>query len=161
MGTNFHAFHQKIANPLYFKFFFLMNLPTAFFAGLKIHHLSAQQSAIQVKQKWFNKNPFKSIYFAVLAMAAEVSTGVLCLGHLYQQKPAISMLVVDMKAAFHKKATGKIIFQCNDGASIQAAVEQAIQTKTAQTITCYAEGKNQVGETVAEFWFTWSFKSKS
>jgi hypothetical protein len=45
--------------------------------------------------------------FACLAMAAEMSTGVLAMAHVYKRKPAISMLVVKMEAEYFKKATGK------------------------------------------------------
>jgi hypothetical protein len=140
--------------------FLLAKLPAAFFAGLKVQELTPESAAIGVRQKWFNKNPFHSIYFAVLAMAAEVSTGILCLSAIYKRNPAISMLVIKNEGFFYKKATGKIIFSCRDGTNIKAAIEQTIQTGAGTTVTCNTRGINEAGELVAEFNFVWSFKAK-
>ena len=139
----------------------LRSLPAAFFAGLKIQTLNETQAAIAVRQKWFNKNPFNSIYFAILSMAAEVSTGILCMGAVYKMNPAISMLVIKNEGQFYKKATGKILFTCNNGNEINETVTRAIVTGEGQTIKCHSIGTNEKGETVAEFYFTWSFKVKS
>jgi hypothetical protein len=101
------------------------------------------------------------MYFAVQAMAAEMSTGMLAYGQIHRRNPSISMLVVGMEAKFHKKAVGKIAFTCVDGHAIAESIETAISTGTAQTIRCYAVGMNEANEMVAEFWFVWSFKPKT
>ncbi len=139
----------------------LSRLPAAFFAGLKVEALDEQQAIISIKQKWFNKNPFRSIYFAILSMAAEVSTGILCMAAIYKCKPAVSMLVVKSESYFYKKATGKILFTCEDGDAINSTVQEAMAGGEGKTISCKSVGKNEKGETVAEFYFTWSFKSKT
>lgn len=77
MNENFQQFKKQIIKPPAFKLYTLRHLPAAFFAGLKIELLEETKAIVSVKQKWFNKNPFHSIYFAVLAMAAELSTGIL------------------------------------------------------------------------------------
>ena len=101
------------------------------------------------------------MYFAVLAMAGEVSTGILAMGYLYRPKPSVSMLLVKNEGEFFKKATGKIVFTCNDGEAINAAVEQAIATGEATSFACTAMGKNESGEVVAKFIYTWSFKARN
>ncbi len=93
-------------------------------------------------------------------MAAEMSTGVLCMGAVYRRVPSFSMLVVRNQSVFHKKATGKIFFTCKDGEAIDKAIEQAILSGQSQVVTCYSCARNQLEETVAEFYFTWSFKQK-
>ena len=107
----------------------LTKLPSAWFAGLRIEALSEQEAEVSVRQKWFNKNPFRSIYVAILSMPAEVSTGILCMGALYKSNPSVSMLAIGMEGSFTKKATGKILFKCSDGLAINAAVEKAIRNK--------------------------------
>jgi len=129
-------------------------------AGLKVVELNEAAASVSVKHKWLNQNPFGSLYFAVLSMAGELSTGLLCFGQIYKRKPAVSMLVVKLEAQFYKKATGKIVFTCNDGNVIQEAVENAIITGEGQTITCTATGSNAMNETVAVFTIVWSFKAK-
>ena len=139
----------------------LSKLPAAFLAGLRIEVFDETKAVVAVKQKWFNKNPFGSIYFAVLTMAAEMSTGVLCMGNIYKRKPAVSMLVVKTEAFFYKKATGKILFTCLDGSAITRLVEDAIATGEGKTIACQSTGRNELGEVVAEIYCTWSFKAKA
>src|SRR5436305_14145811 len=122
MNNAFPEFIKGINNRFLFRRFLFTKLPAAFFAGLTIEVINETKVTIAVKQKWFNKNPFHSIYFAILTMAGEMSTGVLCLGNIYKRKPAISMLVIEQRGVFHKKATGKILFTCEDGNKISAAV---------------------------------------
>lgn len=129
-------------------------------AGLRLQAVSANSCTVSVSFKWATKNPFRSTYFACLAMAAEMSTGVLAMAHVYGRRPSISMLIGGMESKFHKKATGLSLFTCDDGEAIQHVIEQAVQTGEGQTVTAYSKGVNERGELVAEFWFTWSFKSK-
>ncbi|MEQ1624610.1 MAG: DUF4442 domain-containing protein [Sediminibacterium sp.] len=160
MNPKFENFQKIILHPVKFRFFLLQKLPSALIAGLRVQEITSMEAVITVKHKWLNQNPFRSMYFAVQSMAAEMSTGLLAFGQLYQRNPPVSMLVVGMEAKFHKKAVGKISFYCEDGLAIAKAVEAATQTGQGQTIQCYSIGKNEAGETVSEFWFTWSFKAK-
>lgn len=160
MNPSFPIFKQLITSPIRFRFFLFQKLPAAFFAGLRIHHFDSEKCVVLIRYSWFSMNPFKSIYFAVEAMAAEMCSGMLAFGQVYQRQPKISMLVVGTQAHFIKKATGTILFSCEDGSVIQNAIDEAIATKEAKTIICKSIGKNEAGETVAEFNFTWSFKAK-
>ena len=161
MNTSFSEFKQQVRKGLFFSKFLFAKLPSAFFAGLKIDALDEMEATVSLKQKWFNKNPFGSIYFAVLSMAAEMSTGILCMGNIYKRKPAVSMLVIEQRGLFHKKATGKILFTCTDGNRISTAIEESVATGKAVAITCYSKGTNSNNEMVAEFWVTWSFKLRN
>ena len=82
------------------------------------------------------------------------------MGALYNRKPAVSMLVIKNEGYYYKKATGKILFTCTDGMAINAAVEKAIETGESTSSNCHTTGTNAEGETVAEFYFTWSFKAR-
>jgi hypothetical protein len=93
-------------------------------------------------------------------MAAELSTGVLAFGNIYNRKPPVSMLVSKVEGEFFKKAIGKIVFTCNDGTIIAKAIEQSIATGEGVVVNCTSTGVNEQGEIVASFTFTWSFKSK-
>ena len=66
-----------------------------------------------------------------------------------------------MRADFSKKAKSKIFFTCEDGLKIKNAVEQSIKTKEGVTVEAKSTGKNAKGETVSEFYFTWTFKPVS
>ena len=160
MNPNFNKFKNQITSPIKFKLFTLTKLPMAFFSGLKVTELEPQTAKVSVRFKWINQNPFKSIYFAVLSMAAELSTGVLSFAQIYKRQPSISMLVVKLESEFYKKAVGNIVFTCNDGDKVIEAIEETIVTKNGTTAECVSIGTNNAGEEVAKFIFTWSFKSK-
>jgi len=153
-------FLSTIQNGFKFRLFLLQKLPAAYFAGVKLAQVSEQGCAVSVPYKWATQNPFRSTYFACLAMAAEMSTGVLAMAHIYKRKPSVSMLITGMESQFYKKATGLTTFTCHDGEAIKQAIAQAIQTGEGQTFRALSRGTNKDGEVVAEFWFTWSFKQK-
>jgi hypothetical protein len=160
MNPEFQLFKKKITNSMGRRLFMLSKLPSAYFAGIKIESLDENQALISVRQKWFNKNPFHSIYFAILSMAAEISTGILCMGCIYKLTPSVSMLIVKSEGLFYKKATGKIFFACSDGMAVNNVTETAVAANEAKTVTCHSIGRNDKGEMVAEFYFTWSLKPK-
>ena len=142
--------------------FMLKNLPAAYFAGVRVEELSTEKAITRIKHRWINQNPFKSIYFAVLAMAAELSTGVLVMQSIRNSSKKFSMLVVENQSVFHKKATGKINFTCDDGKKLSAEMEACESSKNnARSFWMTSIGKNQQGEEVATFYFKWSIKQKN
>ena len=155
-----NPFFSLTRSPIKFKLYLFTKLPAAFFAGLKITRADNDQCVITIPYRWSTRNPFRSIYFACLGMAAEMSTGVLAMAHLYQRRPAVSMLVTAMEARFLKKATGLIRFTCTDGPAIRSTIEQAIATGEGQTVQVKSTGTNANGDPIAEFSITWSFKAK-
>lgn len=161
MTSNFLTFKKRLGNPFAFRYFLLTKVPAAYFAGVRLEKLEMEEAAISVQYSWFNKNPFRSIYFAVLLMPAEISTGILCIGNLYKRNPGVSMLLIHAEGNFLKKATGKIIFTCTDGLLVNEAVDKAISTGEATTVRCHSIGKNEKQEIVADFYFTWSFKART
>lgn len=160
MNPQFNEFKRTITNPVLFKFFILKNLSAAFWAGLNIQHFDVESCVVRVKLSWFNQNPFRSMYFAVEAMAAEMSSGMLAYAQVHKRNPAVSMLVEKVEAHFVKKATGTIFFTCEDGKAMEAAVEETVKTGEGVKLISKSIGKNQDGIIVAEFTFTWSFKAK-
>lgn len=133
----------------------------AFLAGLKLQLLQEEVAVVSVRFKWLNQNPFRSMYFAVLAMAAELSTGILAVAFTFKTHPSVSMLVVKCEGEFYKKAVGNITFTCNDGLVVQTAIQETMATKQGISISATSIGKNEQDEVVAKFVFTWSFKAKS
>jgi len=67
---------------------------------------------------------------------------------------------VGTQANFLKKATGTVLFSCEDGLAIQEAIQETIATGEGKIVICKSVGRNEKGEVVAEFNFTWSFKAK-
>ncbi len=161
VSPNEAAFFSLIKNPVKFRLFLLKNLPAAYFSGVRLKEITSRIAIVSIPYKWFTRNPFRSTYFACLSMAAEMSTGILAMGNIYQRKPKVSMLVVGIEGNFIKKAVGSTRFICEDGEMIRQAINEAIGTKEPKTIKARSVGRNNNGEIVAEFFVTWSFKVRS
>ena len=155
-----NKFIQQLKNPVLFRLYLFYKLPAAFFSGVRVREIDEQHCVVTVPYKWFSQNPFRSTYFACLAMAAEMSTGSLAMAHVYKRKPPVSMLVVKFEANYFKKATGRTRFECRDGALLLNAIEKAIATREPQVCVTTSTGINEQGEKVAECLITWSFKSR-
>ena len=123
-NENAGQFLALINNPLKFRLFLFSKLPSAYFAGVRIRKAEPGCCEVLVPFKWFSQNPFRSTYFACLAMAAEMSTGVLAMAQTYKRNPAVSMLVVGLEAKYYKKATGLTTFICEDGNAIADIVSK-------------------------------------
>ncbi len=141
--------------------FLFFKLPSAFWCGVRVRSIDSSQCIVTVKHKWFNQNPFKSIYFAVQAMAAELSTGALVIKQIKESGRNVSMLVANNTSKFTKKATGKITFTCQDGHLISEALQQTIATGEGQTFWMKSIGVDASGDQVSELHFEWSIRLKS
>lgn len=156
-----NTYRASILNPIKFGLFKLSALPMAFLAGLKVEQLENDLATVSVRHGYINKNPFKSMYFAVQAMAAELSTGLLVMERVQLNKPIkISMLVLGMQAQFKKKATGTIRFRCENGQELDSIFKEVIETGEGRTIVLKSEGVDQAGDVVSSFEFTWTMKRK-
>jgi hypothetical protein len=140
--------------------FLFFKLPSAFWSGVRVKAITKEQCVVTVKHRWFNQNPFNSMYFAVQAMAAELTTGALVMMQIKNSGKKISMLVANNNGNFTKKATGRITFTCNEGYLISEAIERTIATGEGQTIWMKSIGVNEKGEQVSEMNFEWSIKLK-
>jgi hypothetical protein len=100
------------------------------------------------------------MYFAVQAMAAELTTGALVLSKIKVSGKNISMLVANNKGNYTKKATGRITFVCHDGKLVEEAIKKTIATGEGQTVWMKSIGTNQKGEQVSEMDFEWTVRVK-
>lgn len=147
-------------NPSKLNSFLMLKLPSAWLCGVRVKHIDETECSVGVTHRWINQNPFSSMYFAVQAMAAELSTGALVMGKIQNSGKKISMLVAQNKSVFSKKATGKIRFTCHDGQKVNEAIERTIATGEGQTMWMKAIGINEEGVEVSVFEFEWTVKLK-
>ena len=141
--------------------FNLFKIPANYFLGVRVKQLNTESCVVTVKHRWINQNPFKSLFWAVQGMAAELSTGALVMAKIQESGKNISMLVANNNATFTKKATGRITFVCNQGKQIDEALAKAIETGEGQTIWMQSVGVNEDDIEVSTFNFEWSIKVKS
>ena len=146
----------------YFKYtlFTLFKLPAAWITGVRLTHLDDQSSTASIKHRWINQNPYNSMFWAVQGMAAEFPTGILLTKEIKRSKRNISMLVLNNKASFTKKATGRINFTCSQGEEARATIEKLVNTGEPQTVWLNAVGINESGQQVSSFSFEWTLLLK-
>jgi hypothetical protein len=138
--------------------FVFFKLPSAFWCGVRVKSITEDKCEVTVKHRWFNQNPFNSMYFAVQAMAAEFTTGALVMLQVKKSGKSISILVANNKSTFTKKATGRITFTCNQGSLIKETIQKAIDTMEGQTVWLTSIGLNEEGIQVSEMQFEWTVK---
>lgn len=141
--------------------FLLFKLPSAYLCGVRLKAISEKDCTTTVKYSWINQNPFNSLFWAVQGMAAELSTGALVMSLIKESELSISMLVVNNKATFTKKAKGRIHFVCSDGLKIKKSITTCIETSEGQTCWMRAEGFDESGASVSVFEFEWALKLKN
>ena len=148
-------------NSIKYTFFLFFQLPSAFFCGVRLKYLDSLKSIVSINHSWFNKNPFKSIFWAAQGMAAELTTGSLIKNAIKESGVNVSYLVVENKSSFYKKATGKIIFECNQGKELQDLFNSFNQDNNNAIIELKSVGIDSNNVKVSEFSFTWSLKVRS
>ena len=137
----------------------LFKLPAAWLTGVRISSISDTKCEVKVRFKWINQNPYRSMFWAVQGMAAELTTGMLLTKSIQESNTNISMLLIGNKSNFYKKAVGKIKFICDQG---DVAKELINSTKKNITHKAWlkAKGFDETGDMVSEFDFEWSCKKR-
>jgi len=146
--------HSKINRWMLFK------LPAAWLSGVRLSLINDSRCEVKVKFKWINQNPYRSMFWAVQGMAAELTTGMLLTNSIQNSKANISMLLVSNKSNFHKKAVGKITFICEEGENAKKLINSTIQNNTSKA-WFKAKGYDETGDLVSEFDFEWSCKKRN
>ncbi|WP_034059604.1 DUF4442 domain-containing protein [Lacinutrix jangbogonensis] len=140
--------------------FNMLKLPSVYILGVRVTDITKDSCSVKVKHRWINQNPFKSMFWAVQGMAAELATGALVLMKIKESGKKVSMLVTNNNASFTKKATGRITFECKDGHLIDDALNKSIETGEGYAFWMQSIGKNEDGIIVSTFNFEWSVKVK-
>ena len=143
-----------------FNRFLFLKLPSAFLCGVRLMSLNKERAVVTVTLNFLNKNPFKSMFWAVQGMAAELATGAIILSEVRSSTVPISMLVTRNEAEFLKKAKGKITFTCTDVALVKNQFAKHLQSETGTRFWMQSEGVYEQGEVVSRFRFEWSVKAK-
>jgi acyl-coenzyme A thioesterase PaaI-like protein len=154
-------FREDFLSPFKQRLYYLKSLPMGLISGIRLIQLDEERSVAEVPFRWCNKNPFRSMYFAVQSMAAELSTAAPVMLALKGFDADVALIIVDLKAEFIKKARSRIVFTCTDYDKIYHAVAQLQQVEDTAVVVVKTVGRDENGEEVAVFYFTWSFKRRS
>jgi len=147
--------------PKHINRFLLFKLPSAWISGVRLQTIDDDKAIVTAKHRWINQNPFRSMYFAVLAMGAELSTGILVMKKIQDSGKQISMLVTGTQAQFTKKARGRIRFVCEEAGLIDNVINQTIQTGEGVQFDLTSHAYDEQNDLVCTFVFQWSVKVKA
>ena len=100
------------------------------------------------------------MFWAVQGMAAELTTGILIMKEIQLSKKKVSMLVLNNKASFSKKAKGRITFSCNSADLITNAIKKLLETDKPQILLLTSKGIDENNDLVSTFEFEWTLLIK-
>jgi len=152
-------FRKKILNKFNFFIFSLTRLPSLVWWSVRLKMLDDQNCEVTIPFSWRTQNPFKSIYFAAQAGAAELSTGLLSMQAL-SGRGKWSMYVIGFEAEYGVTAKTKVTFRCEDGKLLEALLDKIEASGEPDKIVMTSTGVNTEGKMVSKFKITWSFKKK-
>lgn len=152
---------RRMTRPWLFRLFLIRKMPIAWIAGLRLRRLDRDSCTASMPYRWLSQNPFRSIYFATQAMAAELSTGALAILAVTGARPSVSMLITGLEAEYSKKADRTVYFHCDDGARLLETVDRAMAGGEGESVTVETVGRYADGTEVSRFRFTWSFKPRT
>lgn len=141
--------------------FLLFKLPSAYLCGVRVKYVDEDKCIVTVRHRWINQNPFKSMYWVVQGMAAELTTGTILMNKIKHSGKDFSMLIASTNSTFAKKAKGRITFECDMGHLIDETIKKAIDSREGQTIWLNSKGVNAEGIEVSNFNFEWTIKLKT
>ena len=152
---------RRILSPWGFRAYLLAKLPLAACAGLHLEHLDESECRVSLPGGWRTQNPFRSMYFAAQAMAAEMSTGAPAMVLVAGAPASVALILVELRAVFSKRIQERASFIFSDVAGMRAAIERAAASSEAERYTGRSVARLRDGTIASEFEVTWSFKRRS
>ena len=149
--------YKSLTGRIKFRIFTALSMPAAWFSGLRLDVLNGDKCVTSLPGGWRSQNPFKTMYWAVQGMAAEMSTGAFPFAISRSISQNLRMYVIGVESDFIKVARGKIVFYCSNLFDAYNAIEETIRTKKSVKCDLISTGKDSSGEVVSKWIFKWNF----
>lgn len=154
------AARRRLLRPWNFRLYLWARLPLAACSGMTLTRLDESGCTVALPGGWRTQNPFRSMYFAAQAMAAEMSTGAPAMMLAEGASASVSMLVREVRGVFTRRIVGGAEFTFDGVDAMRAAVERAVASGESETFVARSTGRARDGEAASEFEITWSFKRR-
>ena len=154
--TKLEKEYKSLRGRTKFRIFTALSMPAAWFSGIRMDKIDHETCTTSLPGGWRSQNPFKTMYWAVQGMGAELATGAAPFAISRSMDERLRMFVVGTEAKFVKRAKGRITFTCNDVAKARVAIEESLNTGEAVEIDLISQGKDSEGEIVSEWVFKWN-----
>jgi len=125
--------------------------------------LDQSQCIIRIPLRQRTQNHLKSLYFGVLAVGADLASGLLAMHMISRSSHKISLVFKDIQADFLKRVDADAIFTCTDGEKIDALIQKVVDSgeRHHQSINIQVTAPDKYGdEILANFTLTLSLKVK-
>ncbi|MDP7002113.1 MAG: DUF4442 domain-containing protein [Candidatus Thalassarchaeaceae archaeon] len=151
----------RLSGTLRFRLFAARSFPAAAFTGLRIDRLDRKLCITSVPGGWRTQNPFRTVYWAVQGMAAELATGAAPFAISRSMSEKLRMFVIGVESSFTKRAKGRISFTCDELDKVCEAVERSIASGESVNLDLRSIGTDSSGDVVSEWVFKWNFRVMS
>jgi hypothetical protein len=153
-------FDQKLVNnftsPWKLRLWMVKSLPIGLLSGMYIQSLDENACMVVLKERWWIRNPFGSVFWAVMGMAAELSTGALVFAHAKGKN--VKFILVGVEGEFFKKVKGKSYYFCETGSEVLRSIEQIENPNDTIVVILPVTARDEAGQLLAEFKFRWQLK---
>ena len=147
---------QKLTTPWKLRIWMMKRLPMGLISGMVIESLNENGCKVMLKDRFWIRNPFGSVFWAVMAMAAEMSTGVLV--YAYVSGTNTKYILIGVQGDFLKKLRGKSYYFCPSGQDVLRNLKSLENPGDTCTVLLPVTAYDQAGHIVAEFKFSWQLR---
>ena len=147
---------KKLTSPWQLRLWMVTKLPMGLLSGMYVESLDENSCVVVLRDRWWIRNPFGSVFWAVMGMAAELSTGALV--YAYASGNDVKFILVGMEAKFFKKTKGKSCYFCDTGSEVLRSIELLVNTNDPSFVMLPVTAKDQAGQVLATFTFQWQLR---
>ena len=111
-----------------------LRIPMLLFGGPTVRALDDAGCAVEIPLGLRTKNHLGSMYFGSLCAGADLAAGLNAAKLIFTKHRSVKLVFADVKAEFHKRADGDVVFRTTQGREIREAVERADATGERVTV---------------------------
>jgi acyl-coenzyme A thioesterase PaaI-like protein len=126
-------------------------IPMMNFVRPQLLEIDEEKVKLKIRLRRRTKNHLNSMYFAALAVGADVAGGIQVFYFAEKHNKKVSFAFKGMNAQFLKRAESDTIFESNQGHVVAAAVKKSMESGERINDTIDVIAKNTNGEIVATF----------
>lgn len=157
------ALPVKLRASLLVRAFGLWKVPLLAWVRPVVEELSLERCVVRIPLTRRTKNHLGSLYFGAYAIGADIAGALIATEVMRVRRRWVAPVFKDMQADFLARAEADVLFACDDGAAIAAAVDRALDTgeRVNLPVRVVATCPAKLGErSVARFALTLSLKSR-
>jgi hypothetical protein len=116
---------KKLKLTAFLNLFGLTKVPLILFCAPRVVEVTDEKFVLKIPLTYRTKNHLKSMYFAALAVGAEISVAAPAVLAIHETHQKIDFVFKDFEAQFLKRPDGDVHFVCEDVKAVMALVEEA------------------------------------